>query len=60
MVTIDEQVKCIRRELNLRLQVYPGWVKAGRMKEAAAEREIERMRAVLETLERLAAERGAD
>jgi hypothetical protein len=50
LVTLDEQLKCVRRELALRRSAYPKWVKAGRMKAAEADREIQAMEAVLGTL----------
>ena len=49
--TLEAQIKCVRRELALRRNAYPRWVKSGRMKEAEAVREIETMEAVLETLQ---------
>lgn len=53
MVTLDEQIASVRREIGLRERVYPKWIEAGRLKPEAAEREIAAMRAVLLTLERL-------
>lgn len=50
MITIDQQIKCVERELALRRRVYPAWVSKGRMKQADADREIETMEAVLKTV----------
>lgn len=49
-ISLDEQIKCVRRELALRERVYPGWVKSGRMNPERAAREIASMQAVLDTL----------
>lgn len=50
-VSLDDQIACVRREIGLRERVYPKWVAAGKMKADAADQEIARMRAVIETLE---------
>jgi hypothetical protein len=49
--TIADQVACVKREIALRARVYPKWVFAGKMKQAAADRELATMRAVLATVE---------
>jgi len=49
--TIDEQIECVKREISLRGRVYPRWVEQGRMKQEAADRELNRIKAVLRTLE---------
>lgn len=49
-IPIARQVECIRRELKMRERVYPRWVAGEKMTQALADREIEAMRAVLETL----------
>jgi hypothetical protein len=51
-VTLAEQIACVERELAMRRRVYPRWVGRGQMKPGAAEEEIRRMEAVLETLKR--------
>lgn len=56
-VPLREQVACVAREVALRKAAYPRWVASGRMKQAAADREIAAMEAVLETLRE--AETGA-
>lgn len=54
MVTIEEQVECVERELGYRERVYARRVEAGKMSQQQATRELERMAAVLETLRGLA------
>lgn len=49
-VSLDDEIKAVKRELAMRERVYPGWVKAGRMRQAEADTEIRRMRAVLKRL----------
>ena len=53
-VPLADQIKCVDREIGMRLRVYPRWVQSGRMKQDEADREIARMEAVLATLHRLA------
>lgn len=50
MITIQDQIACIERELRQRARAYPRWVEAGRMTQAKADLETARMAAVLETL----------
>jgi hypothetical protein len=50
-VPLELQIKCVRRELALRRNVYPVRVRARKMNGAEAAEEIERMEAVLATLE---------
>ena len=52
-VPISEQIACVKRELALRQRNYPKWVAAGRMKQIESDRELERMKAVLASLEGL-------
>lgn len=51
MTKINGQIACVKREIAMRERVYPKWIAAGRMKAEMAEREIDTMRGVLETLE---------
>ena len=51
--TIDDQIRCVQREIGKRGHVYPRLVSAGKMQQADAEREIETMGAVLATLQRV-------
>jgi hypothetical protein len=55
MITLADEIACIRRELAMRRRVYPNWVKTGRMKPAEADTELARMQAVLTRLETLQA-----
>jgi hypothetical protein len=55
-VTIAEQVACVDRELAMRGRVYPRWVKAGKLTQAAADTEIKRMEAVRASLVRVSQE----
>lgn len=54
LISISEQIACIKREIAMRERNYPKWVAAGRMKETDSARELERIRAVLDTLEQYA------
>lgn len=53
-VTLEQQIACLRRELALRERVYPKWVASGRMTPVGADRELDAMRAALQTLVRVA------
>ena len=50
--TPADQLACAERELALRRNVYPGWVKSGRMQQAKADFETAAMAAIVQTLER--------
>jgi hypothetical protein len=50
---LAEQIECVERELRYRRHVYPRRVAAKRMTQVSADRELERMEAVLATLKRL-------
>lgn len=52
-VSLEQQVKCARRELAMRRGAYPRFVAHGKMKQAKADEEIAAMEAILATLERL-------
>lgn len=51
LVSVTEQIACVRREIGFRERCYPRWVEGGKMKQPAADRELTAMRAVLMTLE---------
>jgi hypothetical protein len=51
--TLDEQIRCVRREIAVRKNVYPKWTKSGRMKPEVADYEISCMQAVHDTLTKL-------
>lgn len=53
MISLRDQIACVRRELALRERVYPRQVAAGNMKQAEADTEVARMKAVLDMLERV-------
>lgn len=55
-IKLAEQIRCARRELAMRVSFYPNLIKSGRMREDQAQREIDTMQAILDTLEGL--ERG--
>jgi hypothetical protein len=59
LISIDQQISCIRRELAIREVVYPKRIAAGKMKQAEADREIAAMRAVLATLYAASIEKAA-
>ena len=50
MINIDDQIKCVQRELGLRQRLYPRWTSEGRMTADQAAKEINAMKAVLDTL----------
>lgn len=52
-VSIEDQIKCVAREIAMRRNVYPKWVDSKRMKQEAADREIAAMEAVIETLKKV-------
>ena len=50
-VSLDDQIRCVQREIRLRERVYPRLVVQEQMSRLVAENELAAMRAVLETLE---------
>ena len=50
MISLDDQIKAVGRELGMRRNVYPKFIKSGRMTEEKAMQEIHAMEAVYETL----------
>ena len=52
-VPIEEQIVTVERELGFRRRLYPRWVGANKLTQAAADTEIRRMEAVLLTLQRV-------
>lgn len=52
-IPIGDQIDCVERELRYRERVYQRRVDAGKMSAELAERELLRMRAVLDTLRAL-------
>lgn len=53
MSGLAQQIRYLRREIEHRRKVYPRLVSAGRMTSDFADGEIDKMKAVLETLEEL-------
>jgi hypothetical protein len=52
-MTLEEQLKCAKRELSMRKSVYPYRVSHGNMTQKSADHEIKAMRAIVRTLEGL-------
>lgn len=51
MVTITEQIKCVRREIDYRKRLYPRWVQEGKITQQEANYQIEAMEYVVNTLQ---------
>jgi hypothetical protein len=49
-IDIEDQLDCVRREIDKRKEVYPRLVAAGKLSQQKADQEIDLMRAVLVTL----------
>ena len=49
-MTIDEQIKEVKREIGMRKVMYPKWVQSDKLRPEKAEHGIAAMEAVLETL----------
>lgn len=58
-ITLEQQIKSVRREIAMRERVYPAWVRGGKMKQENADYEIEAMKSVAATLETLLHEKAA-
>ncbi len=56
--SLAEQVLCVEREVRMREQVYPRRVANKNMSQKAADRELATMRAVLDTLRKIAPDAG--
>jgi hypothetical protein len=50
MITFEQQVECIRREIAMRERAYPRFVAAKQMTKVKADYELAAMRAVLKTV----------
>ncbi len=50
-VPLEEQIACVEREIRMREQVYPRWVRDHKLLALTADLELLRMRAVLSTLQ---------
>ena len=53
VITLNEQIDEIKRELKQRERVYPRMIAQGKLREAIAEYQMARMRAALQTVERV-------
>lgn len=53
MKTLTEQITCAKRELAMRQGCYPKWVAGKRLTQEKADHEIECMKAIIDTLERV-------
>lgn len=49
-MTLDEQIKCVKREIDYRKRLYPIWVQNGKMTQNDANYQIECMECVLNSL----------
>jgi len=56
MITLEEQIAEAQRELALRRQCYPGWVKRGTLDAGDAYYQLQAMEAIVRTLTRLEVE----
>lgn len=52
-VSLDEQIKCVGRELGMRKALYPRWVDQKKMTQEKADAELKAMEAVYVTLKLL-------
>ena len=50
--SIDDMIKCIEREIGMRMRVYPRWVEQNKMTQEKALTEINTMQAILEQLKK--------
>lgn len=55
-VSIDDQIKEVKRELGMRRSVYPRWVSDRRLSQTEADIRTGRLEAVLATLEKVKAD----
>ena len=47
---LEQQIKCVEREIGMRQRVYPNWINAKKMSAGKAEYEITMMQEVLKSL----------
>lgn len=52
-ITIDDMIKCVEREIGMRMRVYPRWIEQHKMSIEKADLEIRTMQAVLDRLKKL-------
>lgn len=53
MKSLREQIACVKREIAIRERVYPKWIESKRITADQCRNEIECMKAVLDTLQKL-------
>jgi len=53
MITIDQQIAEVKREIGMRERVYPRFIEQKRITQAQADERITILQSVLETLERI-------
>lgn len=56
LAPIEEQIKAATREWSFRRRVYPRWVAQGKITDETSRRELTLMRAIVDTLQRVAME----
>lgn len=56
MIPLAEQIAEAQRELALRRQCYPGWVRSGKLDADQARHQLAAMEAIVQTLTRMEAE----
>jgi len=59
-VTLDEQLKELKRELGIRISYYPRWIDSGKMTFRQAEAQISRQMSAIATLEELKSMKGIE
>lgn len=52
-ITIDDMIKCVEREIGMRMRVYPRWIEQHKMSIEKADLEIRTMQEVLDRLKKL-------
>jgi hypothetical protein len=57
---LTEQLKEVQREIGMREHVYPQWIARGKITKADADRRLDTMRAVEETLAGLVAQQSPE
>lgn len=56
LAPIEAQIASAERELKYRLRVYPRWIARGKISATTSQHELQSMRAIVETLQRVARE----
>ena len=53
VISLDQQIASLKREIAMRKNVYPKWVANGKMRQGEADHEIAAMTAALHTIMRI-------